>query len=232
MKTHRFRDIPRLDLVGKPVENFNRLEPRWKNILRISELPWMREHRIQDAILYPAAGMLCAVLEAAQQLAEEKKELKAFEFRDVIIGRALMIPSNDEGVSMELHMKPRKVGTKATETSWLEFTVYSLPKGGEYVEHCSGLVQIQYESKPNELEGTEEAIQEWQAYQREYEECQRVCRDPVKPEDFYTKWDARGLNYGKVLVIHVSRLEAHDIQDPSSDQLRRYKTLRALDAAP
>ena len=198
MKIHRFRDIPRLDLVGKPVEDFNRLEPRWRNILRISELPWMAEHKIQDAILYPAAGMLCAVLEAAQQLAEEEKKLKGFEFRDVIIHHALMIPSNDEGVSMELHMKPRKVGTKGTEAPWWEFTVYSLPKGGDYLEHCSGLVEIQYESKPSELEGTEEATREWEAYKREYAECQRVCTDAVKPEDFYAKWDARGLNYGKV----------------------------------
>ena len=197
MKTHRFRDIPRLDLVGKPVEDFNRLEPRWKNILRISELPWMGEHKIQDVILYPAAGMLCAVLEACQQLAVEKQKLKAFEFRDVILGHALMIPSNDEGVSMELHLKPRKVGTKGTDTPWWEFTVYSLSKGGEHVEHCSGLVQMQHESKPSELEGTEESIREWEAYQREYAESQLVCRDPVKPEDFYAQLDARGLNYGR-----------------------------------
>ena len=197
MKTHRFRSIPRLDLVGKPVEDFNPLEPRWRNVLRISELPWMGQHRIQDAVLYPAAGMLCAVLEAGQQLAEANKTLKAFEFRDVIIGHALIIPSNDEGVSMELHMKPRKAGTKSTDAPWWEFTIYSLPKRGEYIEHCSGLMQIQYESNPNELESTKEAVREWEAYQQEYAECQRVCKDPVKPTDFYAKWDARGLNYGK-----------------------------------
>ena len=167
MKTHRFRSIPRLDLVGKPVEDFNPLEPRWRNVLRISELPWMGQHRIQDAVLYPAAGMLCAVLEAGQQLAEANKTLKAFEFRDVIIGHALIIPSNDEGVSMELHMKPRKAGTKSTDAPWWEFTIYSLPKRGEYIEHCSGLMQIQYESNPNELESTKEAVREWEAYQQE-----------------------------------------------------------------
>ncbi|KAL9078526.1 MAG: hypothetical protein Q9157_002549 [Trypethelium eluteriae] len=196
MKTHRFRNIPRLDLVGKPVEDFNPLEPRWRNILRVYELPWLSQHQIQGAILYPAAGMLCAVLEAAQQLAEENKKLKGFEFRDIIIGHALVIPSNDEGISMELHMKPRKAGLKITDSSWWEFTIYSHPKGGEYVEHCSGLMQIQYEAKPSELEIIEEAIQEWKAYQQEYAECQSVCTDAIKPEDFYATWDARGLNYG------------------------------------
>ena len=200
MKTHRFRNIPRLDLVGKPVEDFNPLEPRWKNILRISELPWMSQHQIQGAILYPAAGMLCAVLEAGKQLAEEHKKLKGFEFRDVVIGHALVIPSNDEGVSMELCMKSQKSGTKSTDSSWLEFTVYSQPKGGEHVEHCSGLMQIHYEAKPTELSSTEEPEQEWKAYQQEYAECQRVCREFVKPEDFYAKWDARGLNYGNAFT--------------------------------
>ncbi|KAL9085033.1 MAG: hypothetical protein Q9165_007774 [Trypethelium subeluteriae] len=196
MKTHRFRNIPRLDLVGKPVEDFNPLEPRWRNILRVYELPWMNQHQIQGAILYPAAGMICAVLEASQQLAEENKKLKGFEFRDVVVGTALIIPSNEEGISMELHMKPRKVGLKNTDSSWWEFTIYSHPKGGQYVEHCSGLVQIQYEAKPSELELIEEAAQEWKAYQQEYAEYQRVCTNNVKPEDFYATWDARGLNYG------------------------------------
>ena len=191
MKTHRFRNIPRLDLVGKPVEDFNPLEPRWKNILRINELPWMSQHQIQGTILYPAAGMLCAVLEAGQQLVEENKKLKAFEVRDVAIGHALMIPSNDEGVTMELCMKPRK------DSSWWEFTVYSQPKGGEHVEHCSGLMQIHYEADPTELSSTEEAVQEWKAYQQEYTKSQGLCKDSIKPEDFYAKWDARGLNYGK-----------------------------------
>ena len=198
MKTHRFRNIPRLDLVGKPVEDFNALEPRWRNILRVHELPWMGQHRIQGAILYPAAGMICAVLEAGQQLADESLKLKGFEFRDIIFGHALMIPSNDEGVSMELYMKPRKVGTRGSDAHWWEFTIYSVPKGGEYVEHCSGLMKIQYEAEPSKLESTEEAVQEWETYQQEYMECQRLCKDSVKPEDFYAKWDARGLNYGEL----------------------------------
>ena len=186
------------------MEDFNPLEPRWKNILRISELPWMAEHKIQGAILYPAAGMICAVLEASQQLAEKDKRLKGFEFRDLIIGHALVIPSNDAGVTMEMHMKPRKIGTKSTDSSWWEFTIYSRPKGGEHVEHCSGLLQIQYQSRSNELESTEEAVRAWEVYQGEYAECQRVCKDSVKPEDFYAKWDARGLNYGELSIVMQS----------------------------
>lgn len=197
MKTHRFRNIPRLDLVGKPVEDFNPLEPRWKNILRVYELPWMTDHKVQGTTLYPAAGMLCAVLEAGKQLAEENRKIKAMEFRDINIDRALVIPSNDEGVTMELHMKPKKAGTKSTGNPWWSFTVYSVPKGGEHVEHCSGLMQILYDSTTTGLESTDEAAQEWKASQQEYADCKRACTDSVKSEDFYDKWDSRGLNYGK-----------------------------------
>ena len=192
MQTHRFRNIPRLDLVGKPVDDYNPLEPRWKNILRNFELPWMADHKVQGTILYPAAGMLCAVLEAALQLADKNQKVTAMEFRDITIDRALVVPSNDEGVTMELQMKPKKAGVNP----WWHFGVYSVPKGGEYVQHASGLVQILYEPKTAGPETVDEASQEWTARTQEYKEFQRDCKDEVRPEDFYDKWDSRGLNYG------------------------------------
>ena len=197
MKTHRFRDSPRLDLVGKPVEDFNPLAPRWKNILRLYELPWISQHKVQGTILYPAAGMLCAVLEAGLQLAEKTKKLAGMEFRDVTIGHALVVPSNESGVTMELHMKPRTMNVREIGTSWWDFTIFSLPKGGEYVEHCKGLMQMQYE--PNAPDDTtREMAQEWKNYQQEYAEYQKVCKHAVNSEEFYDNLDARGLNYGPV----------------------------------
>ena len=159
--------MPRLDLVGKPVEDFNPHEAQWKNILRLSELPWIAEHKIQDAILYPAAGMLCAVLEGVKQLAAADKKVNAFDFRDIILGRALIVPADDKGVGITVHVRPRKIGTKGTDASWLEFTVYSQPSDSEHVEHCSGLIQIQYDPKSGPVDEETESAHEWHACKQE-----------------------------------------------------------------
>lgn len=56
---------PRRDLLGIEFPNQNPFEPRWRTPLRLEEQPWMGGHVITGTILYPAAGMLIMVLEAA-----------------------------------------------------------------------------------------------------------------------------------------------------------------------
>ena len=196
-QSHRLNKIPRLDLLGKPAEDFNPREAHWKNTLRISESPWIAEHKIQDAILYPAAGMFCAVLEGCKQLAATNKVVEGFELRDIIIGHALVVHPDDVGVAFNLHIRPRKIGTKGTDASWLEFTLYSQPKDLDHIEHCSGLIQIQYKPQDGNLAPHSEATREWESCREEYARYQQECTNFEGKEEFYAKWASRGMQYGK-----------------------------------
>ena len=193
---HRFLKTPRLDILGKRVGDFNPLEPRWANTLRLSELPWMADHKIQGDILFPGAGMICAALEAVQQLVDESKTVHSYELREIGLYRALVIPAEGDDVKMMLHLKPRKNGSKATEMPWYEFTVYSVTKDNEHTEHCSGLIRARYVS---EHEGDDETIEdnaEWNELKTEYKNLQQVCTKEVKPRDFYDKWNSHGMGFG------------------------------------
>ena len=143
--------------------------------------------------------MLCAALEAVQQLVDEDKVVHSYEYRDIILSRAFVIPA-DEKVSMLLHLKPRKIGIKGHEKPWYEFTVYSENNNFEHVEHCSGLIKIQYVSESERSEEVAEADAEWQRYKKEYEEAKLACKKLVKTKDFYEKWYARGVQYGKTSI--------------------------------
>ena len=142
---HRFRQTPRLDILGKRVDDFNPLEAKWTNTIRKTEIPWVKDHVIQGDILFPAAGMISAVLEAAQQLAEENKPVRSFELRDINFSRAFVLPSDDTKVTMTLTMKPRKLGIKGSEKPWTEFTVYAQLGEEPMAEQCCGLVMTHYE---------------------------------------------------------------------------------------
>ena len=208
-QSHRLNHIPRLDLLGKPVDDFNAHEAQWRNILRLSENPWIVEHKIQDAILYPAAGMLCAVLEACKQLVPKDKSAEGFQFRDIIIGHALVLDPSDKGVPITLHIRPRKIGTKGTDASWLEFTLYSQSKNPEYIEHCSGLIQIQYKPQDGSLGEHSEAAREWNTCKEDYAECQRNCTNSERKEEFYAKWASRGMQYGP-LFQPITKINTSD----------------------
>jgi len=43
---YRFRKFPRLDLVGTPAWDWNPLEAKWRNIIRVSEIPWIEDHKV------------------------------------------------------------------------------------------------------------------------------------------------------------------------------------------
>lgn len=45
-KDSRFRRVGRIDLLGTPSQDWNPLEAQWRNIIRISELPWVEDHQV------------------------------------------------------------------------------------------------------------------------------------------------------------------------------------------
>ncbi|KAL9112623.1 MAG: hypothetical protein Q9227_003194 [Pyrenula ochraceoflavens] len=193
-RDHRFKAEPRRDLIGGPVCDQNSLEPRWRNVVRLSELPWLSDHRIQDSVLLPGASMICSVLEAARQMADKNRMVKGFELRDILVGRAIVVPSGDAGISVALHMKPRKAGTRATESFWHEFTIFSEPKDADMIEHCSGLLRIEY--SPDNKEADVEGPAESQALLQEYESYERLCSKAINPTQFYESWKACGMQWG------------------------------------
>ena len=51
---YRFRQHPFVDLLGSQVPDWNPLEARWRNILRVSEIPWVADHQV---IYKPASAL-------------------------------------------------------------------------------------------------------------------------------------------------------------------------------
>jgi acyl transferase domain-containing protein len=45
-KEYRFRRFPRHELLGVPASDWNPLEARWRNTIRISDLPWVEDHKV------------------------------------------------------------------------------------------------------------------------------------------------------------------------------------------
>jgi acyl transferase domain-containing protein len=46
-KNHRLREFARNDLLGLPDPNQNTLEGRWRNIIRVAEMPWVQDHKVR-----------------------------------------------------------------------------------------------------------------------------------------------------------------------------------------
>ncbi|MCJ1396149.1 hypothetical protein MMC18_009038 [Xylographa bjoerkii] len=195
----RFRHQPRTDLLGVPTDNQNALEPRWRNFLRLPENPWMEDHVITGTVLYPGAGMLIMVLEAALVLADASKDLVGVEFNDVTFDRGLVIPSADEAVETSLSVRPHE-----SLDSWYHWTVYSIPPGGSWTKHSFGMFSIIYGRASSDFEADLETSVEWKSHVDTFEDIKYRATKIIDPSTFYKQLETIGMGYGPLFTNLIS----------------------------
>lgn len=61
-KKHQIRDGARNDVLGVMANYSNDMEPTWRNIVRLDDIPWLRDHKMQGMVVYPLAGYVSCVI--------------------------------------------------------------------------------------------------------------------------------------------------------------------------
>ncbi|KGO37540.1 Acyl transferase/acyl hydrolase/lysophospholipase [Penicillium expansum] len=147
---HRFRRHARTDLLGYPVSDWNPMEPRWRNLLRLREQPWIKGHSVQGSYIYPGMGYICMAIEAMHHMKDFPEyitpagELVGYRLKDIKISRALVIPSNDEMVETLFSMRHYKESSSTFSDVWYEFRIFSY-NSGTWLEHAHGLISAVHE---------------------------------------------------------------------------------------
>lgn len=78
------------DMLGMRTTDGVQGEMRWSNLLRVSEIPWVRGHTLQGQIVFPATGYIVTATEAVRQFSSDRK-LRVLEIRDFDIHRAMAL---------------------------------------------------------------------------------------------------------------------------------------------
>lgn len=159
----------------------------WRNVLRLDEVPWLRDHRIESQIVFPAAAYLAVAIEALKQIRPEVEKGFSFDFRNVGINAALVIPDDQQGdkTEVELHtnMSPKELSTTTSSSDWYEFTMSSI--ASTTTVHCSGSVRVLVDSPENN--SLERAVAVHSA--AEFENWPTLDR-------WYEKFEEGGLTFG------------------------------------
>jgi acyl transferase domain-containing protein len=89
-------------LLGTPILDWNPQDAVWSNTLRLSELPWLDDHKINCSVLYPAPGMLVMAIEAIYQVAQHQENISSFEIQSVIFHKSVVIPEDRKEIRFSL----------------------------------------------------------------------------------------------------------------------------------
>jgi NADPH:quinone reductase-like Zn-dependent oxidoreductase/malonyl CoA-acyl carrier protein transacylase/ubiquinone/menaquinone biosynthesis C-methylase UbiE len=138
----RLRKHPHHDLLGSLMAENNMLSPTWRNIIRPVEVPWVRDHIVDDKMAYPAAGQIAMAIEAVRQLtvANDEACIVGYVLRDIEIMKALIIPDTIQGA--EVHVCLNAPHDRGLSKGWREFHIYSIPEMGEWIECSKGLISV------------------------------------------------------------------------------------------
>ncbi|KAL4906190.1 hypothetical protein BDW74DRAFT_139610 [Aspergillus multicolor] len=129
----RFREHARHEILGQRILESTDVEPSWRNLIRVRDVPWLSGHCVEKDIIFPAAGYIAIAGTAIGQLTGSA----AYTVQNVHIASAMIL---EEDKSLEVVTTLRKHALTAADNSkWWEFAISSENKG-TWTKHCWGLV--------------------------------------------------------------------------------------------
>jgi amino acid adenylation domain-containing protein len=142
------------ELLGRRVPDDNDREMRWRNVLRLGEMPWLRGHEVLQEVLLPAAAYVSIAAQAAQSLvaagagagASGRPTIRQLSVEDIDILRPVVVPDKNGVETLFTVQVLTETGSdKARGVIRANFSYYVCQNEstGAMIHTCSGALAIQ-----------------------------------------------------------------------------------------
>lgn len=140
------------ELLGSRTPDDTDYEPRWRNVLKIDEMPWLRDHRIENQIIVPAATYCVIALEAGRTLVRGR-QVESIELSNVSILRPIVLDESSGGTETLLSLRSDMDSFKGkTEHIRAEFSLSAgTVEDGHMRTAATGEIHISLISEESEL---------------------------------------------------------------------------------
>ncbi|KAI9927146.1 hypothetical protein MW887_003529 [Aspergillus wentii] len=184
-------------LLGVPQPDSTQQTNRWRHFLRLSEVPWLADHRIQGSTVFPAAGYVSLAVEAGFRAFEgEQRSIRRVVLHNVTIKSALKLTENEPGV--EIVFELRSISSTGASASW-QFLLCSYNAEGQSREHCNGTISIELGSPMSLRQGRKH-----DKLARQIENTGRI----VSCMSLYEKLSGIGLQYSGRFMLPDGRIDS------------------------
>lgn len=145
----RFRTHPHHDLLGSRLPGTSDKAPTWRNMISVDKVPWLKDHKVGNDTVFPAAGYVALALEAIAQVYEPKGKGAAasYTLRNVDISSAILLKeSSDTEILLDFHAVSNRHGVYGFSISTVS--------DGVWTEHATGTVQADEDQSKSEWHRT------------------------------------------------------------------------------
>jgi acyl transferase domain-containing protein/NADPH:quinone reductase-like Zn-dependent oxidoreductase/NAD(P)-dependent dehydrogenase (short-subunit alcohol dehydrogenase family)/SAM-dependent methyltransferase/acyl carrier protein len=180
------------ELLGKPVPDFNQLDPRWRNIVSADRLPWVADHIVNRLPVLAGTCILTMAIEAAKQHFEATKDnpnrsIAGYAIKEArFLSPVLISKLRQGGTETMLHLRPTNRGSSTRDRRQSEIKVFTSTGHERWNEcfRCTIQVQDEQEASADFNQRAEEAF-ERQDLQSKYEQAVSACDTPIDSGKFY-----------------------------------------------
>ena len=189
---HKFHDAPRNDIIGVLAPYSNDLEPTWRNIVRLDDLPWLRHHQMQGVTIFPISGFAVMALESMAQAAKTKDvQYDSLEIRDLSVTTPVML--TEEDLEMTITLRPES--TDILSNLAHSFNIRSWSKSKGWSEHCTGLVSCT-SADLNAVDGLRSTQARQRSLHSKISTIVDAATEPVVVQPLYERLSEIGVSYG------------------------------------
>jgi acyl transferase domain-containing protein len=178
-RQYHFKSDKPHELLGVRTRDDNKHQLRWRNILKLEKLPWVKHHSFQGQALLPASGYLVMALDAARA-ALSGRHASIVELRNLRFPSGIILEPHGPGVEILFNLTIEQETQHTIEAS---FTMTSVVATGssDMKKNFSGSLSI--------------TLEEPSAGALPRRPCERAETLHASPDGFYQMMTETGLVY-------------------------------------
>lgn len=199
-REYRHRKPAPHDLLGLRLPGTTNIEPVFRLILSVDEMPWLRQHMIDGFALYPGSAFLVHAIQGLKQVTDGSKEVREiyrYHFKDVYFTKSIVMPDPPATVELLISLRPSEEVVGRLGIIWYHFRVTSHAADDTWNDNCHGLVGYEHASEPVL------ADQDWISSRiaRQMRAATEKCTQQMPTSELYECLRRNGVDYGDKFSI-------------------------------
>ncbi|KAH7131783.1 hypothetical protein B0J11DRAFT_427173 [Dendryphion nanum] len=184
-------------LIGRTANDWNPLQPRWRNWLCTESMPWLADHVVNETAVCPGTGMLVMALEAAKYAATPSNRIvSGFKIKNAHFIAPIIVKENhDDSTETVVELRPiHNVYEKNSTSSEVQIFSYH---DSNWKQCFSGEIEVQYsDARTAQMHWADETVREHSRIRGIVETATTSCQKRIDQSFFYSFCEKYGVKYG------------------------------------
>lgn len=195
----RLREEPAHSLLGSRASDWNPLQPRWRKMLKVEEVPWIADHVVDNIMVFPAVGSVVMAIEAVRQTVGGDKAIRGYHVKEATFTSPIIIAA-EEATEVMTHLRPLQQQYERSSTRF-EVEIFSYTE--KYWRACNKhTIHVEFERESQtEVDGGKEVRLLSESMARRLETMKSKANVNIATPDFYRWLEDTAFRYGPTFAL-------------------------------